>query len=126
MAAARMNEPRRWAPSVAWAAGILIVTSLPGSALPPFAPLAGADKVVHAAMYAALGVLVARAIAQEGRRIFVVPLAVIALLAALDEWHQLWIPGRSADARDWMADVAGAAAGLTFSYMALSRRERRT
>ncbi len=38
----------------------------------------------------------------------------------------MWIPGRSADVRDWMADAAGAAVGLTFSYMARSRRERRT
>lgn len=121
-----MIEPRRWAPSMLWTAGIFIATSLPGSALPSISPFAGADKVVHASMYAALGALVARALAQGGRRAFVLPLAMIALLAAGDEWHQLWIPGRSADVRDWMADVAGATVGLAFTYMALSRRERRT
>lgn len=102
------------------------MTSLPGSALPSLSPFAGADKVVHASMYAVLGALIARAIAQEGGRVFVLPLVVIALLGAGDEWHQMFIPGRSADVRDWLADVAGAIAGLTITYVALSRRERRT
>jgi VanZ family protein len=31
--------------------------------------------------------------------------------AATDEWHQLFVPQRSADVADWAADVVGAAAG---------------
>lgn len=121
-----MSETRRWAPSVLWAGGILVATSIPGSALPPMSPFAGADKVVHFAMYGVLAVLVGRAIAMgEGRNVWMA-LAVIALMAAGDEWHQQWIPGRSADVHDWMADVAGAIVGFTYTYMARPRRERRT
>lgn len=121
-----MSETRRWAPSAVWVACILFLTSVPARTLPTVSPFAGADKVVHASMYGILGVLVGRAMLQRGAMRIVMPLAAIALLAAGDEWHQLWIPGRSADVLDWTADVAGAALGLTYSYMARPRRERRT
>ncbi len=121
-----MSETRRWAPSVLWAGGILVATSIPGSALPPMSPFAGADKVVHFAMYGILAALVGRAMAMGGPRSVGIPLAAIALMAAGDEWHQQWIPGRGADVHDWMADVAGAIVGFTYTYMARPRRERRT
>lgn len=121
-----MSDTRRWAPSVLWAGAILIATSIPGSALPSISPFAGADKVVHFAMYGILGALLGRALATGSVRFALLPLAAIALMAAGDEWHQQWIPGRSADVHDWMADVAGATVGLTYTYMARPRRERRT
>lgn len=121
-----MSETRRWAPSVLWAGGILVATSIPGSALPPISPFAGADKVVHFAMYGVLAALVGRAVAIDGGRNLWFPLALIALMAAGDEWHQQWVPGRSADVHDWMADMAGAIVGFTYTYMARPRRERRT
>ena len=31
--------------------------------------------------------------------------------AAVDEWTQQFVPGRSSDPRDWMADVIGASLG---------------
>lgn len=51
-------------------------------------------------------------------------IALAALLAsayaATDEWHQLFVPGRDSDVRDWLADTIGAAAGSGF-YRVISQ-----
>ena len=74
----------------------------------------GADKLVHTAMYAGLAVLVLAA-ASIGRPVSpgmaVVLLFLIATYAAVDEWTQQFVPGRSSDPRDWVADVIGASLG---------------
>ena len=120
--------PRRWVPTALWAAVVLVATSIPGSNVPD-GP-AGADKLVHFALYAILGALAARARLQELRGP-VVPamlrlLAAIALFAVIDEVHQQLVPGRSADVRDVAADLAGAAVAIALTAAALSRREPST
>lgn len=121
-----MSNARRWAPSVIWGAVILVLTSLPGSALPHGPDIPGADKVVHGALYGMLGFLAGRALTGERVAVWVRTAVVIAGLAAADEWHQQWIPGRSADAFDWVADVAGATLGASLSRSAQLRRETRS
>jgi VanZ family protein len=108
-----------WWPPVLWAALILVLTSLPATALPLAAGIPGLDKVAHAALYIVLGVLLAPT---AGRAGWLRVLVAVALFAAGDEWHQRWIAGRSAEAGDWIADVAGAAGGLLFQR-ARSRQE---
>jgi VanZ family protein len=46
-------------------------------------------------------------------------------IAALDEWHQQFVPGRSASLGDWVADVAGAGIILLASGVLSWRRESR-
>jgi VanZ family protein len=50
-------------------------------------------------------------------------LAVVSSLGAADEWHQQFIPSRSMDVRDWMADTAGAVTGLSLVTALARRRE---
>ena len=100
----------RWIPVALWAGVILIATSIPNVPGPP-AP-AGIDKFVHLAMYAVLGFLALRAGWDGTPRTLVVTLAAIAVFAAVDEWHQTYIPSRSADLADWIADVSGAMLGM--------------
>ncbi len=116
---------RRWWPPVAWAAAILVLTSIPnpdlgrvGAILPP-----GADKLVHAALYAVLGWLCWRAARPVGdpRRVVARTLLAIVALAAFDEWHQQFIPGRSTELADWAADGLGAASGLLAAVNFLGR-----
>lgn len=115
---------RRWIPPIAWAAVILTLTSIPA---PDFAPVGafafpGADKLVHAGMYGVLGALLARAAggAAPPRTLGRLLLGVL-LFAVVDEWHQRFIPGRSADALDVVADVAGAAVGFAAAARLLRR-----
>ncbi|MFP5356179.1 MAG: VanZ family protein [Gemmatimonadota bacterium] len=108
-----MSDARRWAPAMLWGAIILVATSLPGSVLPSAPVIPGVDKVVHGGMYGVLGALVARGMTVRGRVArsgwgWIVAGVVVAGFAAADEWHQQWIPGRGADALDWVADVAPA------------------
>lgn len=108
-----------WLPAVLWAAGIYWLSSRPTLPAPS---LPGFDKAAHFAAYAVLGWLLAFA-AERAR----LPLAVAAglglLYGATDELHQAYVPGRSAELADWLADAAGVAAAV-FLY---SRwRARRT
>lgn len=107
----------RWLPALAWAAMILVATSVPGSNLPRAFP--HADKLVHLLLYAPLGWLLGRAL-RAGRvvpvalRASILALAGVAAFAAADEWHQELVPGRSADPVDWLVDLAGATAALAY------------
>lgn len=125
-AATRMSELRRWGPSIAWGALILTATSLPGALFKDAPVIPGADKVVHATMYGILAFLAWRAgSASESKPSFlraVLVLMAVAFFAAADEWHQQYVPGRSTEVADWLADMAGAAAGITLSRTAPWRR----
>ena len=46
------------------------------------------------------------------RRELLIPWGIAALYAAADEFHQLFVPGRSGQVSDVMLDSAGALAGL--------------
>jgi VanZ family protein len=91
---------------------ILIGTSWPDISVGPDTPV-GFDKVVHFSMYAVLAALVLRATTSY-RRISTAVRVVLALSAfgAADEYHQEFIPNRSASVLDWVADSLGAIAGV--------------
>ncbi|MHB1222424.1 MAG: VanZ family protein [Gemmatimonadaceae bacterium] len=120
-----MSAPR-WLPVVIWAAFVLTITSVPNPTVPH---IPGGDKIVHAIMYGVLAVLAHHAWPPRSRPFGarLLMLLAIAVMAAADEWHQQFIPGRSAEIEDWLADTAGATVALAFSslVMALRRRESR-
>ena len=102
----------RWVPAALWAALIELLTSWPtpsGMSVP-----AGSDKVAHAALYAVFGFLVARAVqtGRPGLRVTLAVLPALAAWAALDEWHQRFIAGRTPSTADWVADICGVAIGM--------------
>jgi VanZ family protein len=112
----------RWVPALAWAAIVLTLTSIPNPQLPD---VPGGDKVAHAMMYGVLGVLVAYALAPRRRRAVWLGVAfvVTAAVAAVDEMHQRYIPGRTESVADWVADVGGAGSALLVSAAVWRRRE---
>lgn len=117
-----MNR-RTWLPPVIWAAIILLLTSIP---VPGNVVVPGGDKTAHVVMYGVLGYLSARAALRSSvapSRLILVVL-VIALFAAIDEAHQLAIPGRSADRLDWYADIVGASLGCFLALFGFRARER--
>ncbi len=79
-------------------------------------------NLFHPAEYFFLALLSAWAISRTpGRRPLqtgAMVLALCALAAGLDEWHQAFVPGRVADPVDWLLDLLGALAGCAcFSAM---------
>ena len=62
-------------------------------------------KVEHFLYYGVMAFLIASGL---GRRWFWIALLFVPLVGALDEWHQLYVPGRNGSVIDWLVDVAGA------------------
>ena len=103
---------RYQAPPFIWAGLIFLSSSIPASAYPEVS-IAGLDKVVHLAIYGVLCFLTYNAIRHQtrfprfSRHAFTVSVLLTVCFGAVDELHQLLVPGRSADVFDLMADFVG-------------------
>lgn len=71
----------------------------------------GGDKIVHFVVYGLLATLVCRL--GRGWRAAGWAWLVVAAFGATDEWHQSFVPGRSTELLDWVADALGAALAVT-------------
>jgi VanZ family protein len=69
------------------------------------------DKVAHFAVFGLLGTLVCRF--GDGWRAAACALLIVSGFGASDEWHQSFVPGRSSDVMDWIADTLGAGLAVT-------------
>lgn len=79
------------------------------------------DKLVHFIEYGVLGLLLVRAAYQSTvrrRRNYWLCLLVAVLYGLSDEFHQMFVPHRTADIWDLMADSAGAFA-FAWTWLAL-------
>ncbi len=116
MTAGTIRTLKLWIPVFLWLALMLAVSSLPGKELPE-ADIPFADKAAHFAEYLVLGLLMFRAVSLGPKNIvlakqLILSIIIISAYAAFDEWHQSFIPGRSADVLDFIADAAGAFCGM--------------
>jgi VanZ family protein len=111
------SRARLWLPVVAWAALIFAFSSVPDLGT----GLGGWDlvlrKLAHAAEFAVLGALLARATDRAG-------LAVVlgVLYAVSDEVHQSFVPGRLGSPVDVAIDAAGVAVGVFVWQSVRARR----
>jgi VanZ family protein len=104
-----------------WVVFTLTLTSIPNPEFGPSFP--GADKVAHFGFYGVGGFLFVlwRRESGAGAAAAVIWASIFAaLLGAVDEFHQQWIPGRSMEFLDWAADFAGGTAGGICSEVAVS------
>jgi len=101
---------------ILWVAVTFLLTSIPN---PRFeVPFAYADKVAHFGVYGIMGFLCALWRRESGSTAIgaaLTALAFVALVGAVDEIHQDWIPGRSMELFDWLADTTGGGAGALVS-----------
>jgi len=97
----------RFVPAIGWA-GVIFWSSTQSQI--PFVPplVMGSDKVVHACVYAVLSGLLLWAAKSRQLGAALVWVALASLYGASDEVHQIWVPQRTADVLDWLADTAGA------------------
>ena len=68
------------------------------------------DKVAHFSVYGLLATLLGRL--GRGPRAGWLALLATSLFGVSDEWHQSFVPGRSSDVADWLADTSGGALAL--------------
>ena len=108
-----------WSPPVAEMAAIFFLSS---RAAPPIAA-AVSDKVIHGVIYGILALLILRAAASgRWRGVSVgtvgVAVALTGLYGMIDEWHQSFVPSRTAEWADVVADVCGGslAAGAAWTW----------
>ena len=79
-------------------------------------------KAAHMTEYAILGLLsfaFYRGILKKEKRQFLAALLTAAVYAATDEFHQYFIPGRSAEVMDVCIDTLGALIGLAILFFTL-------
>jgi len=66
-------------------------------------------KVEHFIYYGIMALLLAHGL---GRRWFWLALIAVSLVGVLDEWHQIYVPRRSASVWDWGVDAVAAAVAV--------------
>jgi VanZ family protein len=79
------------------------------------------DKAAHLLEFMVLGLLLAFGFFNfsPGKNFLSYYLAVMtgSLVGLLDELHQLFVPGRQCDWRDWVADIFGVIVGLVIFWL---------
>src|SRR3954471_1706459 len=105
---------RAWFPALMVALALFIASSVPGTSYPQV-DVRYADKMVHVTFYALLGAACARGLlrstARQGAAVVLIATALATAFGATDELHQLFVPFRSADWHDLVADAFGALLG---------------
>ncbi|MFC1490413.1 VanZ family protein [Candidatus Latescibacterota bacterium] len=95
-------------PAIGFALLIFIMSSLPGHKLPSLG-FEFSDKFVHALEFGLFGMFLYRAFRYSNffSRPYLMTLLVGLPYAALDEFHQLYVPGRFSSGWDFVADAFG-------------------
>ncbi len=70
-------------------------------------------KLAHFTEYAILGLLAARAF-RSSERWFLISAVLVVVYALLDEYHQSFVPSRTASIFDSLIDMAGGISALIF------------
>lgn len=112
------NYPRLlivfWSPVMLWMSYIFYCSSLQGKDIPPLFP--HQDIVFHVLTYAILAFLFSRAMKNSFSAVLMGRIVIFALLFGLfygasDEFHQSFVPGRTADIFDLLIDGIGSLIG---------------
>jgi len=113
--------------AIVWAGVIFYLSHLPGVDVPPL--FFGNDKLLHASVFGILGFLTLGAMKTtvDDYRVFQPLLAVVlvSVYGVLDEFHQHFVPGRSPDIYDVIADALGGMLGVWASYRFIKARARK-
>lgn len=111
-----MERISRWGPVVVWMALIFFLSDQPSLPSPEERWLDFVfEKSAHTFEFAVLAVLFLRALAvkrAESWRSVAGALVLAWLFALSDEFHQLYVPGRSSDWSDLLFDWLGAGVGV--------------
>lgn len=108
---------KNYLPVILWACCLFIVSSIPSSSIPNLR-INNVDLLLHFIAYAILGFLLGNAFlfTREKVRLQFIIMACLAGIAygASDEFHQMFVAGRSATVSDFIADSIGIMFGVLF------------
>lgn len=83
-------------------------------------------KCAHLSLYLILGILVISLLREYmviNTKLVLLSLLICFLYACSDEIHQLFVPGRSGEARDVLIDTLGACLGVSFYYLVFRKNK---
>ena len=108
-------------PPVLYAAAIIGVSSIPDLSGPEL-PVIPFDKAAHLLEYCGFGILTLRAFTHFLHRFrapatYLFSLTAVTCLGAFDEWYQSFVPGRSSDWLDFLADISGGLLALGIFWL---------
>ena len=117
------RELLAWGPVVVWAlvlAGLSRLTEVP-QPLEPLTILS--DKVIHFGLYSVMGAALAwvRVVGPRNPPHLAL-VALGSLYGALDEFHQSFVPGRTPEVSDWVANTLGVLAGYVLFMLLTDSR----
>jgi len=119
------NRLKAWGPAAGWAAVLFSLSAVPDVGVGYSIPIS--DKLAHFCLYAVLGTTLAWGRSRApGAAAHVLLVAAGAIYGLSDEWHQMYVPGRTFDLLDWAADVAGVVFGYGTTVLLLGRRAKVT
>lgn len=119
----------RWlGPALGYAGLIFFLSSLPNPF--PFKPtgILTWDKLLHFAEYGGFAAVLTWGFWRAGMAVsssWIWAVVIGSAYGLTDEVHQAFVPNRSADPRDWLADTAGALAGALVVGLLLRRWQSR-
>ena len=128
-----VEPPPRWwqaaywlLPAIAYAGLIFYLSSQPNPL--PVLTSRLSDKLIHLVEYAAFAAMVTWGLSHVGLgfgRAARWAALLGSLYGATDELHQRFVPHRSAEVADWIADTTGAALGALLAWLVLRRWKAR-
>jgi len=114
-------------PAIMYAVGVITVSSIPNLKAPTmeFVPI---DKVAHILEYALFSLLTFRSFSNlstaiSKRMAVLLSLLFLVAFAALDEYYQSFVPGRSSDNLDLLSNICGACIILTVLWLVQCRKK---
>ncbi len=113
-----------WVPAIVYCVFIFIQSEFPSAVKTRDIP--HIDKLIHFLGYGLLGILFFRAfrttsLKENADRLMLVSMAASALYGVSDEIHQYYVPFRSADIADALADTLGSVYGVFFYQIIIIR-----
>ncbi|MGD2048602.1 MAG: VanZ family protein [Chloroflexota bacterium] len=103
-----------WLPAVAWAGLIFFLSAQPDETLEKLGLQGqllsiGGHLVVYFVLMVLLVVTLHFSSNLSSRQIYIGAFLIVALYGLSDEYHQSFVPGRTATMADWFVDLVGAA-----------------
>lgn len=105
---------------------LFVLTTIPVDKMPLL--FENQDKIEHFLAYGVLALLLTLALYFQKKfsilrsKAFLFAFIFILAYAAVDELHQLFVPGRICDFYDWLADSIGGSFGIALVYLFLKGR----
>ena len=110
-----------YVPLIVYWITLFILTTIPADEVPQL--FENQDKYEHFIAYCGLAILLSLALYFQKKSVlisskaFLFALLFILTYGAVDELHQLFVPGRYCDFYDWLADSSGGILGIGIIYL---------